>query len=733
MEEKEKEIKEKIDEKVPDSKENIKKIGINSSYIDKETEPGEIIVNIIDKNFDYLMPSEDESISFSDNKGNIVVENNIYEDEGIGIIKYAICILLKDNSTINCFLLEKTIKGIINNFGDLSTLQIKPEDIYIFVFANQIIKKDGNLVTKESLNKITKEKKYLKIPLKPKDENRKIKIDLICKKYRMSEIESLQIYYNYILNKLKKENRIIASSILTAGVVPNNDCLKKLIELCFPTVRNPNKIPKNYGIAVPSLEVNINDNVNSNNNLFLKIAQYERIHFNIYNMSFYYQTATIPISSLLSTMLIDNSLMYKLKLYYKKIDENATIDYHDYNLALKLYQDQFKIYYYCDENLGTISYYNFNYMEYKDNWVNKFSGYYGNFMEILRTFINCNRFLQKIFMFFQIIGLLIEFIYPSLSILVIYSIFYEAFRIYDISPAVFMTLLYLIMYLGSGVCSLITVKSEKIESVNFFFLIFMEIYYLFIIICSIIATDNINKNKEYNKLDRNSELFFLVNGKYKFNKAACACLIIFTFILAILPILIKMNNISKNIVQMLIYLVLGAPSSTSNFLIAKIWRAPETVGGVYPEDLKGITILIFFLFNLFFGFLNFFNYNREKRAKCVIGLSIFYLIYLFFKIVAIIFPLLCGTKINTNIENKIAKALNEEINSINESNNNPLAKSSDKLSSKNDEEKDEDNEKEDDYDGNGDKNEEENQSKKNESNEEEKEEDSEKDDEFSNK
>ncbi len=77
-------------------------------------------------------------------------------------------------------------------------------------------------------------------------------------------------------------------------------------------------------------------------------------------------------------------------------------------------------------------------------------------------------------------GLLIEFIYLSLSILVIYSIFYEAFRIYDISPAVFMTLLYLIIYLGSGVCTIMSKKSEKIETVNFFFLIFMEyIIYLF--------------------------------------------------------------------------------------------------------------------------------------------------------------------------------------------------------------------------------------------------------------
>ena len=78
---------------------------------------------------------------------------------------------------------------------------------------------------------------------------------------------------------------------------------------------------------------------------------------------------------------------------------------------------------------------------------------------------------------------------------------------------------------------------------------------------------------------------------YEFNKAACACLIVITFIVGILPIIFKCNVIFKNIEQMIIYLVLGAPSSTSNFLIAKIWRAPETMGGECLEERKGITII----------------------------------------------------------------------------------------------------------------------------------------------
>ncbi len=52
--------------------------------------------------------------------------------------------------------------------------------------------------------------------------------------------------------------------------------------------------------------------------------------------------------------------------------------------------------------------------------------------------------------------------------------------------------------------------------------------------------DNINKNKEENKLDKNSDLLYLINHNYKFNKAACGCLIAFIFIFS------NFTNFAKN-------------------------------------------------------------------------------------------------------------------------------------------------------------------------------------------
>ena len=674
-----------VTEKDPNSKDKMK----NESNIhekDAETEVGDENIKVT-KIFEYLIPTDEDPSPFS---FDLTKSTNLNIYEEAGEYKYTICILLKNNSYNNCRLLQKTIEGIYLNLESLKTLEIEMKDIYIFIFINQIVNYEY-LIKKESIKTLTKVQ-FLRFPVKIKsedEEENKLKIDIICKKYEMTPIESLKCFYNYCVFNLKKEDKFLISSIITAGIYPKENSLKKLIQIsCLSYTKNQNKSSKNLDIAIPSLEVN------ENKDFFIKIAQYDRAHFNLYNMSFYSSTAAVPISSLLNTMIIDKSLMDDLKSYYRTVNINSSIDYHDYNLSLYLYRNLYQINYYYDEPLGLIQYNDFTYMEYKDNWVDKFSGYYGNFFSILMTFTFCNNILKNIFMFFQIIGIIIEFIYPALSIMVIYSIFYEAFNIYDKSPAIFMTLLYLIIYLGSGVCSVISHKSEKIELTNYFFYIFMEVYYLFILVCSIPAMDNIKKKKT-NGLNEEDSL-------YTFNSAGCAFLIIFTLIIAILPIVFKISVISKNIVQMIFYFVLGAPSSTSTFLIAKIWRAPETSGGDHKEERKGIMIITFFLFNLFIGFLSFYNFNREKRANAVMGLAIFYLIYLFFKIIAIIFPLLSGIKLEANAEEKIKNIISSSEKSIFASKN-ILGQSNVKLK-KNDNDNDNDNDNENDNDNDNENN-----------------------------
>ena len=362
-------------------------------------------------------------------------------------------------------------------------------------------------------------------------------------------------------------------------------------------------------------------------------------------MNFYDMTASVPICSLINTMTIDNTLFNTLNLYYKRVNINMSIDCHDYNLSLFLYRNNFNILYYNSKSMGDIFYsdYEQNPMgDYKDTWVNRYSGYYGNFFELLRTFINCNNFnlFKRIFMFFQIIGLFIEFIFPSLSTMVIYIVFNESFACHDLRPASFCTLLYLFILICSGANSLISKTSKKTQISNYIFYFFMEIYYLLILICSIIAIDNVRKNKNHDS--------------YKFNTRTITCIILLTFIPAILPMIIKANNIFDNIIPMLLYLTLGASPSSSSLYIAKILNACDTCGGTKINERKGIIILMFFLINLFFGSLIFLCYNRTKRVETIMIFGISYLVYNFFKTLAIVINLIL------NKNKLIIPAKNEE-------------------------------------------------------------------------
>ena len=57
-----------------------------------------------------------------------------------------------------------------------------------------------------------------------------------------------------------------------------------------------------------------------------------------------------------------------LLLYYGNIYDNATIDYHDYNLALDLHQSNIPINF-ISETCGTIIINNYTYADYQNNWV----------------------------------------------------------------------------------------------------------------------------------------------------------------------------------------------------------------------------------------------------------------------------------------------------------------------------------------------------------------------------
>ena len=575
-----------------------------------------------DKIFPYLIPFE-KSVIFQDDDNKI---ENLYNSMK-GKIRYVICILIENDSYNNSQMLRRTLNSFIDYIISLKDMLFKGTEIF----------NENDIKKIEKINQYILSKKHYYIN---EDHSKHIEIHCISKINYFNEVEILKCFYCSIINQLKIKEGIIFSSILTAGLeikAFNND-IKSLLLLSYNS-------SESHNIIVPLIEENNNDD------LISKIKKYERINFNLYNLNFYDMTQSVPISSYFNLMTIDDNLFYDLKKYYKNIRDNQSIDFHDYNISLFLSRRGHSIIYYNPELIGEINLTNFmdiSIPDYRDNWIKRYSGYYANFFELLRVLIDCNNFniFKKIFLSFQIIGYIVDFIFPSLSSIVIYTVLYEAFNIYDILPSSFLTSLYLFLFICSGTTSLISKNSNKMILTNIILYIFMEIFYFFIFICSTVAIHNIRMNKN--------------SDSYEFDKFAISFIIILTFIPSIIPLFMKCSLIFENIIPFLLYFLLAASQSTSNYTFAKILNSCESFGGIYINESKGIIILIYFLFNLFFGSFILFNYTRKRRIITIMALGICFLLYNFFKQTAIIINLIINSKkfiIQPNALQEIKKEL----------------------------------------------------------------------------
>ena len=605
--------------------------------------------NLDNRLFNYLeIKNSPEKFEIDDEKPNIF-------ENSVGKFNYVICVLLKDDTQRGHEMLEKTLDSIYQNFNTLNEIGISSSNTLVCIFVNKIM--NYYLFNKDDVHNIKEDQNYYFYATAQKEGNQSSTIYLFTKPKELLDLEALKCYYLYVISRIKiNDKQPIFSSVITAGVELKPSGLKNLILSAYDTV-------KTHGVSVGLVDSN-------GIGIFSMIEQYERTQFNIYNMNYYGMSSAFPISSLLSTMYIDTNVHSILKKYYSLAHENQTIDYHDYNLGLNLYQNNINIKFYSKEVAGTLFTNELEYTDYQEIWVNRYSGYYGNTIELIRELINmnnCNLF-KKIILFFQLIGISIEFIYPSLSSMVIYSIFYEAFNTYDYRVATFFTMLYIFMLLASGMCSLVTKKPEEMKMTNMFIFFFMEVYYLFILVCSVVAMNNVKKNTS--------------NNEYKFNNAAISCIIVFTFLPYIIPMLLNIDKITPNLLNMLTYIGLGAPSSTSNLLMAQVWNASDTSGGKEIDERKTMVILFFFLFNLFFGSLTFYNYTRRKRVECVMGFGIFYLFYNFFKTIGIVMKIL-GSSDNANDPNKNGRIVDGIKNSIGKDDDNDMRSEEKKLNNVN--------------------------------------------------
>ena len=137
---------------------------MNQDDQDKATNAEEENIKKEEENFDYLEPREKEEPSifnYSNKENDINESENIFKPMAL-IGRYIICILLKEDDTVDSILLKHTLDGIISNFGGLSVLGIGPDNVLIYVFVNKLKKKENkenkalvpNELIKSKLNKI---------------------------------------------------------------------------------------------------------------------------------------------------------------------------------------------------------------------------------------------------------------------------------------------------------------------------------------------------------------------------------------------------------------------------------------------------------------------------------------------------------------------------------------------------------------------------------------------------
>ena len=199
----------------------------------------------------------------------------------------------------------------------------------------------------------------------------------------------------------------------------------------------------------------------------------------------------------------------------------------------------------------------------------------------------------------------------------------------------------------SGSTYLINRDSRKIKITNYLLYFIFEVYFILLIICSIIAMDNLRINKKHDK--------------YKFNTATLVFLLILNIIPPLIPLILGIERVFKNILGMLLYIVLGISSTNSNFYMNYILNSSDAGGGFNKSDKKGI----FYLFNTFFACLSFFLTSRSRRVGCVLTLTAILSVYNFVKMAGISFRILF-------VESKIIEFISEKskIEKIKNDNNN---------------------------------------------------------------
>lgn len=582
--------------------------------------------------FSYLIPKSDSPLVFKlSEQGNFSLTPIVHVQNYL-----LICILVESDSFDSDQKLKLTLDSITRNISPLESLGLNASNILITVFVNNL---SGHTAEKIGKN-LESIDDFLLTPYTYSAGDKLLNVLLITKQnFPSTDLYSL-IFFNLVIlpqSFIPIQNSVIYTCTLQAGVIPSDQGIKQLIAASYKEVNRS-------CVCVPSIQ-------SISTGLFGNVMRYEHVHYSIYDLNYFDAAKTLPIDHHFNVMRIDKNLYNAIIQFYQppRVYNNSSIEYHDFSLGVFLpiqgimvrYVD--KVEAYMNNNVV-------DYACYMDNYTRKYGGNFAALLELMKTVFNCANCnpISKIILLFEIIGFLFEFIEPSLTCMVAYTIFVEGFKIlYKMEPAVFFTGLLGMLFMLSGTISLITKYPQNNRTINFIFYIIFQVYYLFMLIVSVCAMHFVNKNKSMDP--------------YEFNTAALVVIIVINVILGILPMILYLGKIGRNGLNMILYLILGASSSNSHFLMSYLFNFSDMRGGYVTEEKnmkermnmpkrKGVILLILLLANGLFGFLTLFNNTRGKRVKTVLALSIIFTVYNGIKMIAILIRALSvGGSINRDM------------------------------------------------------------------------------------
>ena len=434
-----------------------------------------------------------------------------------------------------------------------------------------------------------------------------------------THVECLKCFYLFILNDIKYYSTISLIDderknfntfyILNweNGIIPEKNTISNLIKTATePMIIIP---------AVHSLPIN----------LFGEILEFYYLYIQIYSYYYYYITCSCPIEHKFNLIKIDKKLYQVFKNYFTYyIYNDAELFYHDYKLGVFLQNNGYHTYYINQIN---VFYYEktLNFNEFMMNYCKQNSSYILIFFDLLNSFIlwsnmNFFKFVKKIFLFFQLLELIIDFLYIGFTILIIFSFLSEAFIDEDERIVIFFTVIYSIMTICSCCFSLISPKENGRDKTFIYFHIFFYCYFIFFIISSLFAIIRISHNK----------------NNYKFKSPPMILLIILNIIFIIGPSFFHLRKVIKNIFSGFKFFIITFPGLYSVFkfhylincfdLYGQSIYSKRKFGNRFLNERKKVQIFLFLISNSAIAFICFFLISTSRRIIFIYIIGILYTI-----------------------------------------------------------------------------------------------------------